>query len=101
LDGFAGGLEYAETLRVGLLCILTGEVDEGTLFAALGDSDFDAMAGAFCEEGGECFAVVKFGGDEDGAGDVLLVDVELLEKGAEDGAGVELWFGRAGICLGG
>jgi hypothetical protein len=51
------------------------------------------MAGAFGQQGGEGFAVVEVDGDEDGAGDVVLVDVELLEEGAEDGAGVEGWFG--------
>ena len=89
LNGLARGLEDAEALDVGLLGVLAGEVDEGSLFAALGDGDLDAMAGALGEQVGEGFAVVEIDGDEDGAGDVVLVDVELLEEGAEDGAGVE------------
>jgi hypothetical protein len=59
---------------------LAGQVDEGTLFAALGYSEFDTMAGALGEESGEGFAVVEVDGDEDGAGDVVLVDIELLEE---------------------
>jgi hypothetical protein len=41
------------------------------------------VAGALGEQRGEGFAVVEVDGDEDGARDVLLVDVELLEEGAE------------------
>jgi hypothetical protein len=78
LNGLARWLEDTEALRVGLLGVLSGQVDEGALFSTLGDGDFDAMAGAFGQECGEAFAVVELGGDEDGAGDVLLVDVELL-----------------------
>ena len=89
LNGFARGLEDAEALRVGLLGVLAGEVDEGTFFSALGDGDFDAVAGALGEQRGEGFAVVEVDGDEDGARNVVLVDVELLEEGGEDGAGVE------------
>ena len=89
LNGFARGLEDAEALRVGLLGVLAGEVDEGAFFSALRDGDFDAMAGALAEEGGERFAVVEVDRDEDGARDVVLVDVELLEEGGEDGTGVE------------
>ena len=97
LDGLARGLEDAEALNVRLLGVLAGEIDEGALFAALGNGDFDAMAGAFGEEAGEGFAVVEVYGDEDGAGDVMLVDVELFEQGAEDGAGVESFFGSMSV----
>ena len=45
LNGFAAGGEDAEALVVTLLGVLSGEVDEGTLFAALGDGDFDAVVG--------------------------------------------------------
>ena len=38
------GLEDAESLDVGLLGVLSGEVDEGTFFAALGNGDFDSVA---------------------------------------------------------
>ncbi len=69
---------------VGLLGVLAGEIDEGALFAALGNGDFDAMAGALGEQRGEGFAIVEVDGDEDGARDVVLVDVELLEQGGED-----------------
>ena len=91
LNGLARGLEHAEALRVGLLGVLAGEIDEGALFAALRDGDFDAVAGALGEQRGEGFAVVEVDGDEDGARDVVLVDVELLEEGGEDCAGVECW----------
>src|SRR5579859_890350 len=89
LDGFARRLENTEALDVGLLCVLSGQVDERALFSALGDGDFYAVVDAFGEKGGESFAVVEIDGDQDGAGDVLLVDVELLEEGGENGAGVE------------
>ena len=77
------GLQDAEALDVGLLGVLAGEIDEGAFFSALRDGDLDAMAGALGEQGGKGFAVVEIDGDEDGARDVLLVDVELLEQGAE------------------
>ena len=66
-----------------------GEVDEGTLFAALGDGDFYAMFGVVGEEAGEGGAVGEVDGDVDGAGDPGLVDVELLEEGGEEGAGLK------------
>ena len=71
-------------MRVGLPGVQAGEIDKGAFFSALRDSDFDAMAGALGEQGGKCFAVVEVCGDEDRAGDVLLVDVELLEEGGKD-----------------
>ena len=89
LDGLARRLQHAEALRVGLVGVLAGEIDEGFLVAALRHGDFDLVAGALGEERGEGFAVVEVGGDEDRARDVVLVDVELLEEGGEDGAGVE------------
>ncbi len=54
------------------------------------------MAGALGEQGGEGVAVVEVDGDEDGAWDVVLVDVELLEEGAEDWACVEGRFKAGG-----
>ena len=84
LNGLARGLEDAEALRVGLVRVLAGEIDEGFLVAALGDGDLDLVAGALGEQRGEGFAIVEVDGDEDGARDVLLVDVELLEEGGED-----------------
>jgi hypothetical protein len=98
LNGLAAGLEDAEALDVGLLGVLAGEVDEGALFSALRDGDFDAMAGALGEQGGERFAVVEVDGDEDGAGDVVLVDVELLEEGEKTGPA---WNGCSGVLGGG
>jgi hypothetical protein len=89
LDGFPGRLEDAEALDVGLLCILSGEVHKGTFFAALGDGDFDTVVDAFAEESSEGFAVIEVDGDKDGAGDVVLIDVELFEEGREDLAGIE------------
>jgi hypothetical protein len=37
LNGFARGLKDAEALSVRLAGVLAGEIDEGTLFSALGD----------------------------------------------------------------
>ena len=99
LNGFARGLEDAEALRVGLLGVLAGEVDEGSLFSALRDGDLDAVAGALGEQSGQGFAVVEVDRHEDGAGDVVLVDVELLEEGREHIAGVERDFAGFGISL--
>ncbi len=90
LDGFARGLEHAEALRVRLLGVLAGEVDEGALLAALRDGELDAALDAFAEERGESFAVGEVDGDENGARHVGLVDVELFEEGGEDCAGVEV-----------
>ena len=84
LNGFARWLEDAEALDVGLLGVLPGEVDERAFFTALRDGNFDAVVDAFAEERGEGFAIVEVDGDEDGAGDVVLVDVELFEEGGED-----------------
>ena len=81
LNGLARRLEHAEALRVGLLGVLAGEIDERALFAALRHGDLDAVAGAFGEQRGEGFAVVEVDRDENGARDVVLVDVELLERG--------------------
>ena len=92
LNGFARWLQDAEALDVGLFCVLSGEIDEGTLFSALRDGNFDAVVDAFAEKRGEGFAIVEVDGDEDGAGDVVLIDVELLKEGGEDLAGVEGGF---------
>ena len=89
LNGLDAGLEDAETLVVGLAGVLTDEVDEGTLFAALGGEDFYALAGACGEDFGEEGAVGELDGNEDGAGDVVLVEVKLLEEGGEECGGAE------------
>jgi hypothetical protein len=93
LDSFAAGLEDAEALCVGLLGVLACEIDERAFFAALRNGDFDAVAGTLGEQGGQGFAVVEVHGDEDGAGDVVLVDVKLLEQGRENGTRVEWSIG--------
>jgi len=69
---------------------LSGEVDEGALFSALRDGDFDAMIDALGEEIGERLSVCEIDGDEDGTWNVTLVDVELFEEGGEDNSGVEI-----------
>jgi hypothetical protein len=89
LNGLARGLQHAEALNVRLLGVLAGQIDERAFFSALRDGDLDAMAGALGEQGGQGFAVVEVRRDEDGARDVALVDVELLEQGGEDRTGVE------------
>ncbi len=89
LDGLDAGLEDAEALVVGLLGVLADEVDEGALFATLGCENFDAAVGALGEEFGEDDAVGELDGDEDRAGDVVLVEVELFEEGGEELCRVE------------
>jgi hypothetical protein len=74
--------------------VLAGEIDEGLFIAALGDGNLDLVAGALSEQSGECLAVVEVDRDEDGARNVLLVDVELLEERGEDVACVEGGFIR-------
>ncbi len=87
LNGLHAGLEDAEALVVGLLGVLADEVDEGALFAALRGEDLDAAVGAFGEQLGEDGAVGEVDGDQDGARDVVLVEVELLEQGREERCG--------------
>ena len=48
------------------------------------DGDLDAMAGALSEQGGQSFAVVEIRRNENGARNVALIDVELLEERGED-----------------
>ena len=48
---------------------------------------------------GQRFAVVEIDRDKDGARNVLLVDVELLEKCAEDGTGPLFSGAKALGCL--
>ena len=89
------GFTVPEAVRSALAAlpagILAGKVDEGALFAALGNCEFDAMADAFGEEVGEGLAVREVDRHENGARNVALIDVELLEKSGEDDAGVESW----------
>jgi hypothetical protein len=72
-----------------LVRVLAGEIDEGFLVAALGNGNFDFVACALGKQGGQRRAVVEVDRHEDGARHVLLVDVELLEEGGEDRAGME------------
>jgi len=67
---------------------------QATVFAALWNGDLDAVAGALGEQGGEGLAVVEISRDEDGARDVALVDVELLEQGTEERNQREIQFCR-------
>jgi hypothetical protein len=94
LEGFGDGLlrgdEDAEALVIGLAGVLADEIDEGALVAALGGGELDAAAGALGEDSGEEGAVGEVDGDVDGAGDVGLVEVELLEEGGEEGGGGEV-----------
>ena len=93
-DELLGGLEDAETLIVGLTGVLADEVDEGALVAALRGGDLDAVFGALGEELGKEGAVGEVDGDVDAAGDVGLVEVELLEEGGEEGDGEKRVEGR-------
>ena len=49
LDGLLVGSHDAETLVVGLAGVLADKIDKGTLVAALGGRDLDAVAGALGE----------------------------------------------------
>ena len=51
------------------------------------------MAGALGEQRGEGLAIVEVDGHEDGARDVVLVDVELLQERGKDSAGMKRHFG--------
>jgi hypothetical protein len=68
---------------------LGGEIDEGAFFSAQRDGNFDAVSGVLGEQGRESFAVFEFGGNENSARNVTLVDVELLEERAEDPQGLK------------
>ena len=89
LDRVDAGLEDAEALVVGLAGVLADKIDEGSLVAALGGGEFDAVAGALGEEVGEECAIGEVDGDKDGARDVGLVEVELFEQGGEEGRWTE------------
>jgi hypothetical protein len=86
-DGLLRGDEDAEALVVRLLGVLADKVDEGTLFAALRDGDVHAVTTLFRERIGEKLAVGEIDGDEDGAGDVTLIEVDLFEESGEEGSG--------------
>ncbi len=96
LEGFLhaadAGLEDAETLVEGLPGVLTDEIDERTLVAALGSGDFDLHAAALAEGFGEKDAVGKVDGDVDVFGDVGLVEVDLLEECREEDRSGERGF---------
>ena len=89
LDRFLAGLQDAEALIVALLRVLPGEVDERAFFSALRDGDLDLVAGAFAEQSGERGAVGEVDREINGARNVMLVDVELLEQRGEEGSGFE------------
>ena len=76
-------------LVVGLFCVLADEVYERALFTALGGGEFDAVLHALREEVGQDGAVGKVNGDVDGARDVGLVEVKLLEERGEECGGRE------------
>ena len=80
LNSLARRLQHAEALRVGLVSVLGGEIDQGFFVAALRDRDFDLVTCALSEQRRERLAVVEIDGDENRARDVMLVDVELFEK---------------------
>ena len=92
LDGLARGLQHAEPLRVGLLRVLPGKIDQRPLFAALRNGQLDAVAGALAQQRGQRLAIVEVDRDQNRARHILLVDVKLLEQSREDWSGVEWDF---------
>src|SRR5262249_57953938 len=100
--GFLRREEDAEALVVRLFGVLADEVDEGAFFTALRDGDFDAVATLFSEQVGEQSAVREVNRDEDGAGEIALIEIELLEEGGEEGRGRERgrWLIIAGCGFG-
>src|SRR5262249_30816264 len=84
LDCLGRGFHHAETLVVRLLGVLGSQVDEGTLFAALRDHDFDLATALFAEQFFEGLAVFEVDGNEDGSWNIVLVDVKLFEQRGEE-----------------
>lgn len=89
LNGSLRGLHDAETLVETLAGVLAYEIDEGAFFSAQRDGDFYFVTTAFGEQAGESGAVGEIDGHVDGARYILLVDVQLLEQGGEEGSGLE------------
>ena len=110
LDGLHVGLHHAEALVVGLLGVEADEVDEGALLAALRGENLHAAGGSFGQQLGKNSAVREVDRDEDGARDVVLVEVELFEQRGEEGGGGEgvvrcglwvvSWVGEDGVLFG-
>ena len=77
------GTHDAKTLVIGLLGILSDEVDQRTLVAANGDVDLDAAVHLFAEDFAEGFSVFELHGHKDIPRDVLVIEIDLLQQGAE------------------
>ena len=98
LNRLLRGLQHAEALIVALLRVLADEVDQRTLLATLRRGDLHAMAGALGEQMAERLAIREVDRHQDGARHVLLIDVELLEQGREEGGGLKApaWCAASG-----
>src|SRR3984957_347793 len=87
--------EHAESLVVGLLGVRAGKVDERTLVPALRHQNVDRCgAGApardlLGEQVLQLGAILEINRDIKIAGDIRLADVELLQKGREEFAGMK------------
>jgi hypothetical protein len=79
----------AESLRVRLLRILPGKIDERALFAALRDRQLDAPPDLLAQKVGQCFAIGKVYRHKNAARNVGLIDVELFQQCGEHLAGIE------------
>ena len=79
------GLQHTEALIVALLRVLADEVDERALLATLRRGDLYAMAGALGQQMTQRLAVGEVHRHEDGCAARMLIDVELLEQGREEG----------------
>ena len=99
LEGFLNRarirFHYSETLVVGLLGVVAGEINEFALFSALRNGDVDARGSSafagelLAERFFEFFAVFEVDGDVDVARDIRLRQIELLDEGGEEFAGME------------
>src|SRR5262249_31748852 len=76
-----------------LLGVLRGQVDERALFAALRRDDLNLASSLFAQQLFERGPVFEVDGRKDVAGDILLIDVDLLEQRGKEFPRMERRFG--------
>ena len=105
LDGACVGLQHAETLVVGLLGVVAGEIDQLALVSALRDGDVDACGSSalarelLAQQLLPVLRGLRSHRDVDVARHIGLGQIELLDQGGEEFAGVE-FGGRRGSVAG-